>query len=74
MTWRDRLIDPRSPDRRPRRAAYALPTRFTAGNTFLGFYAVVAIYAVLTVLTVFVMRRLARSHEVAAPQELEVVS
>ena len=39
-TWRDRLIDPRSPDRRPRRAAYALPTLFTAGNVFLGFYAI----------------------------------
>src|SRR5262245_61241491 len=37
--WRDRLVDPRSPDRRPRRAAYALPTLFTAGNIFLGFYA-----------------------------------
>lgn len=36
---RDRLIDPRSPDRRPRKAAYALPTLFTAGNVFLGFYA-----------------------------------
>ncbi len=35
----ERLIDPRSPDRRPRRAAYALPTLFTAGNLFLGFYA-----------------------------------
>src|SRR5689334_16498702 len=35
----ERLIDPRSPDRRPRRAAYALPTLFTAGNIFLGFYA-----------------------------------
>jgi cytochrome bd ubiquinol oxidase subunit I len=39
-----------------------------------GFVAVTLIYAVLTVLTVFVLRRLARSHEVAAPQELEVVS
>ena len=29
--------------------------------------------AVLTVLTVVVLRRLARSHEVAAPQELEPV-
>jgi CDP-diacylglycerol--serine O-phosphatidyltransferase len=38
-TWRDHLIDPTSPDRRPRRAAYALPTMFTAGNIFLGFYA-----------------------------------
>ena len=38
-TWADRLVDPRSPDRRPRRAAYALPTMFTAGNVYLGFYA-----------------------------------
>jgi CDP-diacylglycerol---serine O-phosphatidyltransferase len=35
-----RLIDPHSPDRRPRRAAYALPTLFTAGNVFLGFAAI----------------------------------
>jgi CDP-diacylglycerol---serine O-phosphatidyltransferase len=41
QSWRDRLIDPRSPDRRPRRAAYALPTMFTAGNLFLGFYALI---------------------------------
>jgi CDP-diacylglycerol---serine O-phosphatidyltransferase len=41
MRFRDRLIDPRSPDRRPRRAAYALPTMFTAGNVFLGFYALI---------------------------------
>jgi CDP-diacylglycerol--serine O-phosphatidyltransferase len=39
MKLQDRLIDPNSPDRRPRRAAYALPTIFTAGNVFLGFYA-----------------------------------
>ena len=39
MSLRDRLIDPRSAERRPRRAAYALPTMFTAGNIFLGFYA-----------------------------------
>src|SRR5258708_2334907 len=44
MNWRDRLIDPRSPDRRPRRAAYALPTLFTAGNVFLGFYAILEIF------------------------------
>ena len=37
----DRLIDPRSPERRARRAAYALPTLFTAGNIFLGFYALI---------------------------------
>jgi CDP-diacylglycerol--serine O-phosphatidyltransferase len=36
----ERLIDPRSPDRRPRRAAYALPTLFTAGNIFLGFLSI----------------------------------
>ena len=34
-------MDPKSPDRRPRRAAYALPTFFTAGNIFLGFYSIV---------------------------------
>ena len=39
LRFQERLIDPRSPDRRPRRAAYALPTLFTAGNVFLGFYA-----------------------------------
>src|SRR5271155_4688436 len=44
QTWRDRLIDPRSPDRRPRRAAYALPTLFTAGNVFFGFYALIEIF------------------------------
>ena len=40
LRLQERLIDPRSPDRRPRRAAYALPTLFTAGNVFLGFYAI----------------------------------
>jgi CDP-diacylglycerol--serine O-phosphatidyltransferase len=42
MGLRDRLIDPKSPDRRPRRAAYALPTLFTAGNIFLGFLSILA--------------------------------
>ena len=37
---KDRLIDPNSPQKRPRRAAYALPTLFTAGNIFLGFIAI----------------------------------
>jgi CDP-diacylglycerol--serine O-phosphatidyltransferase len=37
MGLKERLTDPRSPDRRPRRAAYALPTLFTAGNIFLGY-------------------------------------
>lgn len=36
-----------------------------------GFWAVLAIYAVLTALTVFVLRRLARWHDVIAPQEIE---
>jgi CDP-diacylglycerol--serine O-phosphatidyltransferase len=40
MGLRDRLIDPRSPDHRPRRVAYALPTLFTAGNIFLGFVSI----------------------------------
>src|ERR1700683_4571047 len=44
QSWRDRLIDPRSPDRRPRRSAYALPTLFTAGNMFLGFYALIEVF------------------------------
>jgi CDP-diacylglycerol--serine O-phosphatidyltransferase len=41
MTFKERLIDPRSPDRRPRRAAYVLPTAFTAGNIFLGYIAII---------------------------------
>jgi CDP-diacylglycerol---serine O-phosphatidyltransferase len=41
MTLRERLVDPRSPDRRPRRAAYALPTLFTAGNIFFGYIAII---------------------------------
>lgn len=40
-SFQERLIDPNSPDRRPRRAAYALPTLFTAANVFLGFYAII---------------------------------
>jgi CDP-diacylglycerol--serine O-phosphatidyltransferase len=44
MSFRERLIDPGSPDRRPRRAAYALPTLFTAGNIFLGFYALLELF------------------------------
>jgi CDP-diacylglycerol--serine O-phosphatidyltransferase len=40
MGLKDRLVDPRSPDRRPRRVAYALPTLFTAGNIFLGYIAI----------------------------------
>jgi CDP-diacylglycerol---serine O-phosphatidyltransferase len=40
MGLKERLADPRSPDHRPRRAAYALPTLFTAGNIFLGYIAI----------------------------------
>ena len=41
MNFNERMIDPKSPDRRPRRAAYALPTFFTAGNIFLGYLSVI---------------------------------
>jgi CDP-diacylglycerol--serine O-phosphatidyltransferase len=44
MNLRERLIDPKSPDRRPRRAAYALPTLFTAGNVYLGFFALLEVF------------------------------
>ena len=40
LPFRDRFIDSRPPGKRPRRAAYALPTIFTAGNIFLGFAAI----------------------------------
>ena len=40
MKLSERLIDPKSPERRPRKAAYALPTLFTAGNVFLGFLSI----------------------------------
>ena len=40
MTLRDRLVDPNSPERRPRKAAYVLPTLFTAGNIFLGYISI----------------------------------
>src|SRR5215471_7912782 len=41
MSLRDRFVDPNSPDRRPRKAAYALPTLFTAGNIFLGYISII---------------------------------
>ena len=44
MNLRERLADPKSPEHRPRRAAYALPTLFTAGNVFFGFYALIEIF------------------------------
>src|SRR5580700_3228554 len=41
LTLKERFFDSRPPSRRPRRAAYALPTLFTAGNIFLGFIAII---------------------------------
>jgi cytochrome d ubiquinol oxidase subunit I len=40
-----------------------------APGLYLGFYAVAVIYVVLTALTVYVLRRLARGQDTAAPQE-----
>lgn len=40
MNQSESLADARPPFRRPRRAAYALPTLFTAGNLFLGYLAI----------------------------------
>jgi cytochrome d ubiquinol oxidase subunit I len=42
-----------------------------APGLYLGFYAVVVIYVLLTALTVYVLRRLARSADTAAPQEVQ---
>ncbi len=44
----ERLADPQSPERRPRRAAYALPTLFTAGNVFLGFLSILKSFQAVT--------------------------
>jgi CDP-diacylglycerol---serine O-phosphatidyltransferase len=41
LSLKERFFDSRPPSRRPRRAAYALPTLFTAGNIFLGFIAII---------------------------------
>lgn len=40
LSLKDRFMGPPIHGRRPRRAAYALPTLFTAGNIFLGFIAI----------------------------------
>jgi len=42
-----------------------------APGLYLGLYATLAIYAVLTVFTVVVLRRLAKGHDIPAPQELD---
>jgi CDP-diacylglycerol---serine O-phosphatidyltransferase len=65
MGLRDRLVDPRSPDRRPRRAAYALPTLFTAGNIFLGY---------LSILRSFRGAMLAATGSAAAPEHFAVAA
>jgi len=65
MGLRDRLIDPRSPDRRPRRVAYALPTFFTAGNIFLGF---------LSILRSFYGAMLAGSHAAGASEHFTIAA
>jgi cytochrome d ubiquinol oxidase subunit I len=46
----------------------------TAPGLRYGFYAVFVVYVVLTGMTVYVMRRLARSHAQLAPQEAESLS
>jgi cytochrome d ubiquinol oxidase subunit I len=43
----------------------------TAPGLRYGFYAVLLIYTILTAMTVYVLRRLARSHDTTAPQEPE---
>jgi CDP-diacylglycerol---serine O-phosphatidyltransferase len=63
MGFRDRLVDPRSPDRRPRRAAYALPTLFTAGNIFLGY---------ISILRSFNGAMLAATGAAGAPEHFEI--
>ena len=40
MTFSQRLIGFNGPDRRPKRAAYALPSLFTAANVLLGFLSI----------------------------------
>jgi CDP-diacylglycerol--serine O-phosphatidyltransferase len=59
------LVDPNSPERRPRRAAYALPTLFTAGNIFLGY---------LSILRSFKGAVLAASNVGGAPEHFAVAA
>ena len=65
MGFRDRLVDPKSPDRRPRRAAYALPTLFTAGNIFLGY---------LSILRSFKGAMVAASGAAGAPEHFAIAA
>ena len=65
MGLRERLADPNSPDRRPRRAAYVLPTLFTAGNIFLGY---------ISILRSFRGAMLAASHAPGASEHFEIAA
>jgi CDP-diacylglycerol--serine O-phosphatidyltransferase len=65
LNLQERLIDRNSPDRRPRRAAYLLPTLFTAGNIFLGF---------LAILRSFMGALMAKSGELGANEHFEVAA
>jgi CDP-diacylglycerol--serine O-phosphatidyltransferase len=65
MGLRERLVDPRSPDRRPRRAAYVLPTLFTAGNIFLGY---------LSILRSFRGSVLAAAGSAGAPEQFAIAA
>ncbi len=65
MGLRERLVDPRSPDRRPRRAAYVLPTLFTAGNIFLGY---------LSILRSFRGSLLVASGSAGAPEQFAIAA
>jgi cytochrome bd ubiquinol oxidase subunit I len=44
-----------------------------APGLYLGYYAVIVIYVLLTALTVVVLRRLARSHSMPAPQDADIL-
>jgi CDP-diacylglycerol--serine O-phosphatidyltransferase len=65
MGLKERLIDPKSADRRPRRAAYALPTLFTAGNIVLG---------VLSILRSFRGSMAAATNGLGAPEHFAIAA
>jgi CDP-diacylglycerol--serine O-phosphatidyltransferase len=65
VALKDRFVDPNSPERRPRRAAYALPTLFTAGNIFLGY---------ISILRSFKGAMLAASNAGGAPEHFAVAA
>ena len=65
LSLREKLIDPSSPERRPHRAAYAIPTLFTAGNIFLGY---------LSILRAFRGAMMAASHTAGARDQFEMAA